>query len=946
ILLSSFPGHGQDVDAIYQQGFELLGKEQYNESIKKFEAVLRRSPAYADADSKIAWCQILLGRLDDAQRHADLAYQKDPVQLTIQAVKGYMEMLRGNMENAKKYMRATFLLCGDNEYLKYFEEDFLLMKSKNIQPALCDQMLAWIPGAWASRSLAVVTFEKYMKQITEADCKNVQGCQTSARLADEALKQFPPEFQFLTPILRSRIGERLFTFSDGWRDGLQYFEGGWTEGKRYGPQLPPLAQFNLSYSLANYYLSVQDYEKTAALTATALNNYILPEGAEFYTGNMVLLAARSASNLSNLEQMKTYGAWLLKANQKVQYPYFELMGNNFLGMAFLQSDRSADRKKALDYLSKAYDIAIANDYAELKESVMSNLALCYWQAGDRTKAKQVYRDLIQIQKQRQDWYEAEISLNNLAGLLYYGEENGEAIPILEEAIAINEKARQNLPANQRIQFMQRVASSYRLMVGALARMGDARRVFEVQNRERARVLEESLYNKNQVQTPSLQQFQQQLKQDEAAVFYSVFEAGVVIVNIVTRTSVQVKEVKDFNRFLNLKAQVLEKRNAGNARPGYKPINREALELHKFSEQMIAQQLSMTDVEELVEISRGLLQKSDAVFTPVRQRYLRDFYDFLIAPVESYLTGIKRLLIFPDGILNFLPFEALQSADGKYLVEKFDVRYCQSASIFNTVNMRTYPSSRKSFLGMGGAQYERMAEKNNAKGSLNDDLMVQFQIEAEDNAAKSKSQRNIYATLFTGDKMNYLPGTLMEVENLRKIFTDGTVLTGKEMTENRMKTMSQSGELAQYKILHLATHGFALSELPPLSGVAMCIFTNMQNGEDGYLTAPEISKLNLKADLVVLSACETGLGRIYGGEGVVGLTGSLLQAGANEVYVSLWPVNDEGTMTFMTGMYDLVVKQRKSYAEAGDIMKRAFIAGKFGEEFKAPSYWAPFVHYGR
>src|SRR5258705_12671184 len=117
--------------------------------------------------------------------------------------------------------------------------------------------------------------------------------------------------------------------------------------------------------------------------------------------------------------------------------------------------------------------------------------------------------------------------------------------------------------------------------------------------------------------------------------------------------------------------------------------------------MISQQLSTTDVDDLVEISRGLLQKSDAVFGPVRQRYLREFYDFLIAPIEQQLAGVKKLIIFPDGILNFLPFEALIGADEKYLVEKYDVRYCQSASVLNTVNTRTYPATRQSFLGMGG-----------------------------------------------------------------------------------------------------------------------------------------------------------------------------------------------------------------------------------------------------
>src|SRR5690606_20071386 len=117
------------------------------------------------------------------------------------------------------------------------------------------------------------------------------------------------------------------------------------------------------------------------------------------------------------------------------------------------------------------------------------------------------------------------------------------------------------------------------------------------------------------------------------------------------------------------------------------------------------------------------------------------------------------------------------------------------------------------------------------------------------------------------------------------------------------------------------------------------------GEDGYLTAPEIARLKMQADLAVLSACQTGLGRIYGGEGVAGLTSSILVGGANRALVTLWPVSDAGTMRYMTGLYELVANQGLSLPEASTRMKRRFIAGEFGEEFRDPYIWAPFVLYG-
>jgi CHAT domain-containing protein len=105
---------------------------------------------------------------------------------------------------------------------------------------------------------------------------------------------------------------------------------------------------------------------------------------------------------------------------------------------------------------------------------------------------------------------------------------------------------------------------------------------------------------------------------------------------------------------------------------------------------------------------------------------------------------------------------------------------------------------------------------------------------------------------------------------------------------------------------------------------------------------EILELDIEADFVNLSACETGLGKLYGGEGVVGLTQSFLVAGANGLSVSLWQVADESTMDFMIGLYRSVQDEGMSYHRAMTDMKRQFLKGRYAD----PYYWAPFVYYGR
>ena len=322
------------------------------------------------------------------------------------------------------------------------------------------------------------------------------------------------------------------------------------------------------------------------------------------------------------------------------------------------------------------------------------------------------------------------------------------------------------------------------------------------------------------------------------------------------------------------------------------------------------------------------------------------YNLLIKPIAEHIKGKKNLIIIPDGVLCFLPFETLIDDNGKYLIESYNISYAQSVSVLRIIKKRRYDTGRKPLLAFGGAVYDPITYSVDMK--IQNEKQLDFAIDktlSSISGSSPRSVRDIYAVLEKA-RWNNLPGTLAEVNEISETVSGTIKYTGNRVTENTVKALSSTGDLEKYKVIHFATHGLVVPEIPELSAIVLSQFKKELGQEDGYLRMGEIAKLNIKADFVNLSACDTGLGKIYGGEGVVGLTQSFLIAGANGLSVSLWEVADDSTSKFMVAMYDLVEKKRIGYDQAITEIKRRFINGDFGEIYRASYFWAPFVYYGK
>jgi len=284
----------------------------------------------------------------------------------------------------------------------------------------------------------------------------------------------------------------------------------------------------------------------------------------------------------------------------------------------------------------------------------------------------------------------------------------------------------------------------------------------------------------------------------------------------------------------------------------------------------------------------ILRESLAYFTGNYEEtkyYLGELYRILIAPVKNDLIENCNLVIIPHSKLHFVPFQALMDEKGSYLIDHYFVSYAPSASIL------------------------KQTEKNR---------------HAHGNSLLAMALGNLSI-----DGMEELPSTIPEIENIAPLFEKSVIRFEKECTIDYFEANAP-----EFSYIHLATHGVYNSNSP----FSSFILFNKTPNNDGKLKVADIFGLRLNANLVTLSACQTGLGQISNSDELVGLSRAFIYAGTPSIVVSLWSVADEPTSKLMIYFYEYL--KTKPTNEALTLAQR-----KLKLEFEAPYYWAPFVLIG-
>jgi len=341
----------------------------------------------------------------------------------------------------------------------------------------------------------------------------------------------------------------------------------------------------------------------------------------------------------------------------------------------------------------------------------------------------------------------------------------------------------------------------------------------------------------------------------------------------------------------------------------------------------------------------------------------------IGPIASALKGVEELIVVPSGAMLGVPVEALVDVDGVYVGDRFAVSYAPSATIHTWLRENSVDRVRQTDTDLlvvadppfTEAHLAAMTDEDVADGRL----PASAEPVVELSALRSAMSGNREA--LTG--LPRLPGTRAEARAIESCYPGVTALVGPDASEQEICRLAESGEMGEYGVIHVATHGLVDDETPERSALVMSQvglpdpLEAAMAGEriyDGLVTAKEIvSEWELNADLVTLSACETGLGRKVGGEGYVGFAHAFLQAGARSLLVSLWKVDDEATSLLMRRFYENSLGKYgdERNGRTGEPMSKAdalreakrWVRGytdEYGNQlYEHPCYWSAFILMG-
>ena len=576
-----------------------------------------------------------------------------------------------------------------------------------------------------------------------------------------------------------------------------------------------------------------------------------------------------------------------------------------LGLVY---DAQGDTRGALKSFQRS--LALLNVQTDQRHAAytLNCIGRSYQKLNQFDRAEHYYHRALELSQRSSDPQSEMLSFYNLAHLARGRGNLDEASGQIKQAIKIGETLRTNV-TNQdlRTSYFATIRDSYDLYIDVLMLQhkrepfsGLDREAFAVSEKARARSLLEGL---NPLPQPlNLQQTQQQILTDDTTLIEFALTDERSYAWVITRNSAAAFELASRKEIETSSRRLYELITA------HQLVNGEALNAR-------AEREAKAEAEMPAEIAT--LSK------------------LLLGPLAGQINT-RRLLIVPDGALQYIPFQILLHPDSHAtLITKHEIVNQPSAStlavLLSEIAARSTARSLIAVLADPVFENNDPRIKRNAPNALDHsaELLV-----------VRRALRDVGVTA-DGLQVPRLIASGREADEITALAPSRTSLKAVGFAANRERVFSP--ELASFRIVHIATHGIINNERPELSGIVLSLFDQQGNSQNGFLRLRDIYNLKLPADLVVLSACSTALGKDVKGEGLIGLTRGFMHAGAAGVVASLWKVDDDATAELMKHFYTALFK--KGLPPAAALRDAQLELAKY-PRWQSPYYWAGFVIQGQ
>jgi CHAT domain-containing protein len=637
-----------------------------------------------------------------------------------------------------------------------------------------------------------------------------------------------------------------------------------------------------------------------------------------------------------------------------------------------------EKQKALESYNQALEV-LRNGNPRQLTAALRNLGSLYVELGEQQKAIACFNEALTISKSIGDRASEAAALAKLARLEVDRNNLLEAKHLTETTLASVESLRVNLKSQQmRAAFFASVRDYHELYIEILMRLhhqypteGYEASALHASENARARSLLELLMEANaqirQGVEPSLVEREQQIRR---AISVKA-ELQMRLLSDKHNEEDGAKVAKELDALANeyeeaqTKIRQTSPRYAALTQPA--PLSLKDIQSRVLDENTLLLEYSLgekrsylwvagsnslksfalpgrTDVETVARQVYDLITASDRTLPneSIDERYKRlaradAEYPEAVARLSRMLLGpaaaeikTKRLIIVADGVLHYVPFAALVDTTQAPLIVNHEIITLPSASVLDVLrqeSQRRLPAPRTiavfadPVFDSGDARLVANSHSNSTPAAVDGEIK---------RSAEESGLAAFPRLRFSRDEAN----------QIMKFAPRNKSLEALDFAANRSAAISE--DLQNYRIVHFATHGILNSRHAELSGIVLSLVDQNGKPQNGFLRLYDIYNLNLKADLVVLSACQTALGREIKSEGLIGLTRAFMYGGASRVVASLWRTDDRATAVLMGRFYDALLSKQMSGAAA---LRSAQISMWQDKRWRAPRYWAAFTLQG-